>query len=203
MMNGSMSRKIVAGAGALLVAMAQQASAHTGVGDTSGFAHGMMHPVTGLDHVLAMITVGLFAARLGGRALWLVPGSFVAMMSLGGMLGMYGIPVPFIEAGIALSVVTLGTLVAFQVGLPVALAMALVGVFAIFHGHAHGTEMPMDVAGLDYGAGFVMATALLHSIGVGLGLALGRLSRGPARRVSQIGGAGVAFAGLALLFGAI
>jgi len=202
-MNGSMSRKIVAGAGALLVAMAQQASAHTGVGDTSGFAHGMMHPVTGLDHVLAMITVGLFAARLGGRALWLVPGSFVAMMSLGGMLGMYGIPVPFIEAGIALSVVTLGTLVAFQVGLPVAVAMALVGVFAIFHGHAHGTEMPMDVAGLDYGAGFVMATALLHSIGVGLGLALGRLSRGPARRVSQIGGAGVAFAGLALLFGAI
>lgn len=202
-MKGSMSRKIVAGSGALLVAMVQQASAHTGVGDTSGFAHGMMHPVTGLDHVLAMITVGLFAARLGGRALWLVPGSFVAMMSLGGMLGMYGIPVPFIEAGIALSVVTLGTLVAFQVGLPVALAMALVGVFAIFHGHAHGTEMPMDVAGLDYGAGFVMATALLHSIGVGLGLALGRLSRGPARRVSQIGGAGVAFAGLALLFGAI
>lgn len=198
-----MKLKLPLGAGALLIMMAQQASAHTGVGDPSGFVHGMMHPVSGLDHMLAMTAVGLLAAHLGGRALWLVPGSFVAMMALGGVLGIYGIPVPFIEAGIALSVVTLGVLVAFQAGLPLAAAMALVGIFAVFHGHSHGTEMPLDASGLSYGAGFILTTALLHGIGIGLGLSLARLARVPARRASQMGGAGIALAGLALLLGAI
>lgn len=198
-----MNWKLPAGIVALTALMAQQASAHTGVGDTSGLVHGMIHPVSGIDHVLAMVTVGLFAAHLGGRALWQVPASFVAMMALGGALGFYGIVLPFIETGIALSVVVLGLVVALQTSLPLTAAMGLVGAFAVFHGHAHGTEMPMDIAALGYGAGFLLATALLHVVGIGLGLALGRLSRQPARRLSQVGGAGIALAGVALLFGAI
>jgi len=113
------------------------ALAHTGVGDTSGFMHGFMHPLGGLDHQLAMILVGIFAYQLGGRALWLVPLTFVGVMAIGGLLGVAGIPVPFIELGIALSVIVLGAIVAFGVKVPVAAAMGIVGLFAIFHGHAH------------------------------------------------------------------
>ena len=136
------------------------ALAHTGVGDTSGFMHGFTHPLGGLDHQLAMILVGIFAYQLGGRALWLVPLTFVGIMALGGFLGIAGIPVPFIEIGIALSVIVLGAIVAFGVKVPVAAAMGIVGLFAIFHGHAHGSEMPMDASGLEYGLGFMLATAL-------------------------------------------
>lgn len=198
-----MNWKLSAGTGALFALMVQQASAHTGVGDASGIVHGMMHPVSGLDHVLAMVTVGLFAAHLGGRALWLVPASFVAMMSVGGALGFYEITVPFIETGIACSVVVLGAVVALQTSLPLTAAMGLVGIFAIFHGHAHGTEMPINLSALGYGAGFLMTTALLHVAGIGLGLALGRLSRGEALRISQVAGTGIALAGVGLLLGAI
>ena len=198
-----MNWKLSAGTGALFALMVQQASAHTGVGDASGIVHGMMHPVSGLDHVLAMVTVGLFAAHLGGRALWLVPASFVAMMSVGGALGFYGIALPFIETGIACSVVVLGAVVALQTSLPLTAAMGLVGIFAIFHGHAHGTEMPMNLSALGYGAGFLLTTALLHVAGIGLGLALGRLSRGEALRISQVAGTGIALAGVGLLLGAI
>ena len=136
------------------------ALAHTGVGDTSGFMHGFMHPLGGLDHQLAMILVGVFAYQLGGRALWLVPLTFVGIMALGGFLGIAGIPVPFIELGIALSVIVLGAIVAFGVKVPVAAAMGIVGLFAIFHGHAHGSEMPMDASGFEYGLGFMLATAI-------------------------------------------
>jgi urease accessory protein len=203
-MRDEMNAKILGAVAALLVVMIQEASAHTGVGDASGLMHGMMHPIGGLDHVLAMVTVGLFAAHLGGRALWLVPASFVTMMSVGGALGIFGVPVPFIEIGIALSVAVLGTVVALQTSLPLTAAMGLVGLFAIFHGHAHGTEMPLEVSGLTYAAGFLLATAALHGVGIGLGLALNnRLAQGPARRVTQVGGAGIALAGVALLFGAI
>ena len=146
------------------------AFAHTGIGPTVGFSHGFLHPITGLDHVLAMVMVGMFAAQLGGRALWLVPAAFVAVMAAGGALGVAGYPLPFVEIGIALSVVTLGALVAFGVRLPTAVAMAVVALFAIFHGHAHGSEMPETAAGLTYGLGFVVATALLHMAGIGLGL---------------------------------
>jgi urease accessory protein len=126
------------------------------------------------------------------------------MMSVGGALGIFGVPVPFIEIGIALSVAVLGTVVALQTSLPLTAAMGLVGLFAIFHGHAHGTEMPLEVSGLTYAAGFLLATAALHGVGIGLGLALNnRLAQGPARRVTQVGGAGIALAGVALLFGAI
>ena len=133
-----------------------------------------MHPLSGLDHQLAMILVGIFAYQLGGRALWLVPLAFIAMMAVGGFLGVTATPVPFVEIGIALSVVVLGAIVAFGIKAPVAMAMGLVGLFAIFHGHAHGTEMPMDVSGAAYGAGFMLATALLHAVGVGMGMLVGR-----------------------------
>jgi urease accessory protein len=194
-----MKRNISIAIAVLAALVPQVAYAHTGVGNASGFVHGFVHPIGGLDHVLAMVTVGLFAAHLGGRALWLVPASFVTMMAAGGALGFYGVNLPFIEVGIALSVVVLGAVVALQANLPLAAAMSLVGLFAVFHGHAHGAEMPMEVSAAGYGAGFLIATALLHATGIGIGLSLGKLAYGPARRVSQLAGAAIAITGLSLL----
>ena len=139
--------------------------------------HGFMHPLSGLDHQLAMILVGIFAYQLGGRALWLVPLTFVSVMAVGGFLGIAGMPVPFIEIGIALSVIVLGAIVAFGVKAPLAVAMGIVGLFAIFHGHAHGSEMPLDASGLEYGLGFMLATALLHAVGIGIGFMIGMTSK--------------------------
>src|SRR5580704_18011312 len=161
--------------GTLLVA-STAAYAHTGVGDTSGFVHGFAHPISGVDHVLVMVAVGLFAAHLGGRALWLVPLSFVSMMVVGGACGMAGVELPFVEVGIGMSVVILGLAVAIGYRIPTAAAMAMVGLFAVFHGHAHGVEMPESTSGLEYGIGFLLATALLHVCGISLGLAICRLS---------------------------
>jgi urease accessory protein len=179
------------------------AFAHPGGGDAHGLVHGFAHPFGGLDHVLAMITVGLFAYQLGGRALWLVPASFVLAMTAGGALGLAGIPVPFVEAGIAASVLVLGTVVALGVRAPVAVAMALVAAFAVFHGHAHGTEMPLDTAVAAYAAGFVLATALLHAGGVTLGLLIGRFSEAYGRLGFRLSGGLVALAGGAILLHAI
>lgn len=150
------------------------AFAHTGVGATHGFWHGFSHPLTGLDHILAMVMVGVFAFQLGGRAVWAVPAAFVGVMAVGGALGVAGIPLPFVELGIALSVIVLGAVVALNLRAPVAAAMALVGFFALFHGHAHGAEMPESAGGLAYGLGFMLATALLHAAGVGAGFGLAR-----------------------------
>lgn len=179
------------------------AFAHPGHGDAVGFVAGAAHPVGGLDHVLAMVMVGVFAWQLGARALWLVPAAFVAVMALGGGLGMAGLEVPFVETGIALSIVTLGALVAFGVKAPVAAAMALVGVFATFHGYAHGAEMPETAGGFAYAAGFLAATAAAHAAGLGFGWAVGRLteSRGPA--VTRLAGGFAGVAGLAILVGAV
>ncbi|MGD9614538.1 MAG: HupE/UreJ family protein [Alphaproteobacteria bacterium] len=188
-------------AAALLTAAATVAHAHTGAGEAAGFAHGLAHPLGGLDHVLVMIAVGLFAAHLGGRALWLVPLSFLAMMAVGGVLGMVGIGVPFVEIGIGLSVVVLGLAVAFGMHVPTAAAMALVGLFALFHGHAHGAEMPDAVSGLAYAAGFVLATALLHAFGIGLGLALGKTGAAIGRGALRTAGSAMALAGVAILAG--
>lgn len=201
MSNRPMLRAAAAAAFATLLPSA--AFAHVGVGATSGFAHGVVHPVTGVDHVLAMVAVGMFAANLGGRALWAVPLTFVAVMAAGGALGVAGIAVPFVEAGIAVSVIVLGLAVALRWRWPVAAAMALVGVFAIFHGHAHGAEMPVDASGLEYGLGFVLATALLHVAGIGLGLGIVRFGRVYAPRAIQLGGAAMAVAGLGILAGVI
>jgi len=179
------------------------ALAHTGIGDTSGFAHGFMHPLSGLDHQLAMILVGLFAYQLGGRAVWLVPLTFVAVMVVGGVLGINGLPLPFVEIGIALSVVVLGAVVAFGVKAPVAVAAGLVGLFAVFHGHAHGTEMPLDASGAGYGLGFALTTALLHVIGIGVGLLIGMSTRTLGDNVYRVVGGMASIAGVALLFGYI
>ncbi len=177
------------------------AFAHTGIGEANGFAHGFVHPIGGIDHVLAMLAVGVYAAFLGGRALWLVPLSFVLMMAAGGALGIAGIALPSTETAIAVSVVVLGLALALQLSLPAVAAMAFVGVFAIFHGHAHGAEMPDADSGLAYGAGFSVATALLHVLGIGLGLAMGLFGQDRARRVAQIAGGLMTVAGVGLLAG--
>lgn len=188
---------------AALIALlgASPALAHTGHGDVSGFSHGFLHPVGGLDHVLAMVAVGLFAAHLGDRALWLVPASFVAMMLAGGALGMGGIALPYTETAIALSVVALGLAVALRLRAPTAVAMTTVGAFAVFHGFAHGLEAPASASGLTYAAGFALATAALHACGIGAGLGLARLGETASRRIAQIGGGAMTAAGLALLSG--
>lgn len=184
-----------------LASLPTAAFAHTGVGDTNGFAHGFMHPVSGLDHVLAMIAVGLLAARLGGRALWLVPLSFVTMIILGGIAGVSGIALPYAELGISGSILVLGFVIALGRRLPTDVAMILVGFFGIFHGHAHGTEMPVDAQGFAYGAGFVLATALLHAVGLALGLGVDRLAGSWSARASRVAGGAMAAAGVGIMAG--
>lgn len=152
-------------------ALVTPALAHIGLGEAGGFAHGFMHPLGGLDHVLVMVAVGLLAAHLGGRALWLVPSTFMGMMLAGGISGLAGFQLPFVELAIGLSVVVLGALVALGVNLSTILAMSIVGLFAIFHGHAHGTELPGGSTPAAFATGFVIATALLHAAGMGFGIA--------------------------------
>lgn len=166
---------------------ATPALAHTGHA-TAGFVHGFAHPIGGLDHVLAMVAVGLWAAQIGGSARWALPVTFVLTMSAGALLGIAGSPQPGIEAGILASVVALGAAIALGARLPLALSAAAVAVFAAFHGLAHGAEMPLAAGGVPYGLGFASATALLH---VG-GLAAATLLRG-ARAVRPLGGLIAAF----------
>src|SRR5262249_40499247 len=154
----------------LIAAFPSLAHAHVGVGPASGLLNGLAHPTTGLDHICAMITVGLWAAQRGGRAIWMIPLAFVTVMAVGGALGMVAISPPFVEQGIVAWLLVLGLLVAAAVRLPLAASVILVGLFALFHGHAHGAEMPDTAAGLAYGLGFILATACLHTIGVGLGI---------------------------------
>ena len=177
------------------------ALAHTGGGATHGFMHGFMHPVTGLDHVMAMVTVGILAWQMGGRALWAVPASFVALMALGTAAGVMGVDMPFVELGIALSVVVLGAAVALDIRAPLALAMGLVGFFALFHGHAHGAEMPENAGGLAYGAGFMLATAALHLTGIGIGLVLGRVAQMQGRAWTRATGAVICLVGVGIVSG--
>jgi urease accessory protein len=177
------------------------AFAHVGIGSTSGFMHGFMHPLSDLVHQLAMVLVGIFAYQLGGRALWLVPLTFVSVMALGGCFGVVGIPVLFVEVGIALSVIVLGAIVAFGVKAPVAVAMGVVGLFAIFHGHAHGSEMSLDVSGFEYAVGFVLATAVLHAVGIGIGFLVGMSSKTFGDNVYRVAGGLASVAGVALLLG--
>jgi urease accessory protein len=155
-----------------LVLIPSAAFAHPG--DAHGFATGFAHPFGGYDHLMAMIAVGLFAWQLGGRALWLVPATFVTIMAAGGALGIAGVAIPGVEIGIAASVVVLAGVVALRMKTPVVLAMALVGVFAVFHGHAHGSEMPLDASGAFYAGGFLAATALLHAAGITLGMLIAK-----------------------------
>jgi urease accessory protein len=151
----------------------QVAWAHVEGGQAAGFITGLQHPWSGLDHVLAMIAVGLWGAQLGNPALWLLPIAFPMMMAMGAMMGLMGIPLPGVEIGIAFSAIVLGTMILAEVRPKLALAIALVGVFAIFHGHAHGTELPAGQSGLLYSMGFVIATGCLHGVGIALGLVNG------------------------------
>jgi urease accessory protein len=196
----SMNRTALRLAAALML-LPTAALAHPGHGATPDVLHGFLHPLSGLDHILAMVAVGLFAVQLGGRALWLVPASFVAVMAAAGLAGMAGIDIPHVEAGIALSVLVLGAVIALQIDMPLAAAMGLVGFFAVFHGHAHGAEMPETMSGFAYGAGFLAATACLHGLGIAAGLMIGRSAL--ARRLTQVGGAAAALVGAALFAGVV
>jgi urease accessory protein len=184
-----------------LIVLPTAAFAHPGHGDAIGFVHGFMHPIGGLDHVLAMIAVGVFAFVLGGRALILVPLSFVGMMAVGFLLGANGVNVPFVELGIALSSVVIGAVAASGRSMPVAGAMSLVGLFAIFHGHAHGAEMPADAAGLEYAAGFMVATAALHAAGIAAAMGVAKLVGRHGRTLAQIAGGAFALGGVGVLAG--
>ncbi|MBK1671608.1 urease accessory protein [Rhodovibrio sodomensis] len=180
---------------------ASSASAHTGAMTAGGFPTGFLHPIGGLDHVLAMVTVGLLAFHIGGRATWLVPASFVGMMVVGGALGAAAISLPLVEFGIVLSVVVLGAMVASGRAMPAVLAVAIVSVFAVFHGHAHGAEMPAAASGAAYGLGFVMATALLHGTGITAGYGLARLGSTSSNRLMRMTGAAASCAGLLIFAG--
>ena len=169
--------------------------AHAHPGHGAGFAAGAAHPLMGLDHLLAMLAVGLWAAQLGGRARWMVPAAFVAVMSVASVLGMQGVAVPMVESVILCSVVILGLLIATMARLPLAASVALVGVFAAFHGLAHGMEVPANASGVTYTAGFALATAALHGAGLALAAVL---QRGAAMGWVRVAGAAVAIAGAML-----
>ncbi|RVD10351.1 MULTISPECIES: HupE/UreJ family protein [unclassified Mesorhizobium] len=183
----------------LLLAAAMPAYAHVGIGTASSFTAGFMHPLSGLDHMTVMVAVGLWAALKGGKAVLAWPAAFVGVMLVGGALGMLHMPLPFVEPGILASVVTLGLLVALAIDLPVSAGVAIIGLFALFHGHAHGTEVPENAGGLEYMAGFAIATLLLHTAGIAAGLSLGIRFRGVARAA----GAACAAIGISLAFGIV
>ena len=174
------------------------AHAHTGIGHASGWVHGLAHPIGGLDHLCAMVAVGMWAAQAGGRTVWLVPLTFVTIMALGGVLGMAAVPLAYAEQGIVMSLLVLGVLIAAAIRLPLAVSAAVVGLFALCHGYAHGTEMPGDASGLAYAAGFMLATALLHASGIGLTLFAKGIGRGQWLRLA---GVAITLCGGSLLFG--
>jgi urease accessory protein len=161
---------------------------------------GFLHPVLGWDHVVAMVAVGLWGAFLRAPAIYILPIVFPVIMAFGGAAGVVGAPLPFVEAGIALSSIVLGLLIAFAVRAPLWLAAIIVGFFAVFHGHAHGTELPQASNAMSFAIGFVLATGLLHLLGIALGLLIGR----PGGKVAiQIAGGLIALGGLGFLFGII
>ena len=188
----------LAAALALALLAAGPAAAHSGLGHGSGFAAGFLHPMLGADHVVAMVAVGLWGAFLGRPALWLLPVIFPLVMAAGGAAGVLGLPLPAVEAGIAASAIVLGAMVALAVRPPLWVAALLVGSFAIFHGHAHGTELPASANPAAFAMGFVIATGLLHLAGI----ALGALVRWPAgSALVRAGGGLVSLAGVAFLTG--
>jgi urease accessory protein len=154
----------------VLLASASPAFAHTQQGQAAGFLTGLRHPTSGLDHVLAMICVGLWGAQLGAPAIWLLPVTFPMVMAIGGFFALLGMPLPGVELGIAASAILLGLMVAREARPPLWLAAAIVAFFAVFHGHAHGAELPAGQSGLLYSVGFVMATGCLHASGIAIGL---------------------------------
>lgn len=193
-----MTRRLALLAAALL--LPDLALAHAEHGTVGGFASGVSHPMGGWDHIAAMVAVGLWGAFLGAPAIWLLPVTFPLVMAFGAALGVLGVPIPAVETGIAASAVVLGLMIALAVRPPLWIAAALVGAFAIFHGHAHGTELPEAANPFSYAVGFVIATGLLHLAGIAVGL----LVRWPAGTVAiRAGGGAISLAGLGFLAGAI
>jgi len=183
---------------AVLLVPTGEAVAHEATGVAGGFQSGFMHPLLGWDHVAAMVAVGLLGAVMGPPALWLLPIVFPLVMALGGALGVAGIPVPGVEIGIALSAVVLGLMVAVGRPVPLLAAAIVVGLFAIFHGHAHGTELPAAADAAAYSVGFVIGTGLLHLVGIGIGT----LGTGQGRALVRAAGGLISVAGLYFLAGA-
>ena len=174
--------------------------AHEGEGITGGFLSGFFHPILGPDHVIAMVAVGLWGAFLGAPAIWVLPIVFPLVMAVGGMLGVLGVPLPGVEIGIAVSAIALGLAVALAARPPLWVAAVIVGAFAVFHGHAHGTELPDAADPISYSLGFVMATGLLHLRGISFGLRVRR----PAGKIAvRATGSLIAVAGVAFLAGAV
>jgi urease accessory protein len=185
---------------ALAALHAQSAFAHVGQAEAAGLLTGFLHPFSGADHVLAMVAVGLWGAQLGAPAIWVLPVAFPLVMAMGAMLGFLGVPVPGIEYGIAASAIVLGTAVAFEVRPPIVVAALVVGAFAIFHGHAHGAELPPGQSALLYSMGFVVATGLLHATGIGIGTVH---QRAWGRNLLRGAGAVVATGGLFFMWKAV
>ena len=183
--------------GLLVLLTSNVALAHTGHGVSATLASGFLHPLTGLDHLLAMVAVGIWAAQIGGRALYALPAAFLSVMLIGGHLGMSGLALPAVESMIVGSVLMLGAAIALGRPLPWSLASAVVGGFALFHGFAHGAEMPAAATAATYGVGFLLATAALHGLGIGIGLALERLAARPL--LLRSAGAAVLVCGLGLM----
>ncbi|MCD2470265.1 HupE/UreJ family protein [Jiella sp. MQZ9-1] len=169
------------------------ASAHILRGAQGGFGSGFLHPLSGLDHFLAMFAVGLWGAQMGGRQVWTLPVAFPLIMVVGGIIGISGFHLPYIETGIALSILVLGLVICVAWKAPEWMALLLIAFFAICHGYAHGAELPLAADPADYAIGFVLATGLIHILGIGVGLLVGRLWRG---RVSQMLGGVIALGGV-------
>lgn len=171
--------------------------AHPLSGTQSGFSNGFFHPLSGLDHILAMLAVGIWAVQMGGKAKWIIPISFVVLMTIGGALGMNNINLPFAEIGILVSVIVLGVLILAGVRLPVLVSSVLVGVFALCHGHAHGAELPAAASGVAYAIGFALTTIVLHLSGIGFGAAVNKFAN---ERIVKFSGALIVLMGLFLSY---
>ena len=177
-------------------AFSSAALAHVGDHSHMGFIEGVLHPFSGLDHLLAMVAVGLWASQLGGRALWLLPLTFPVVMAVGAALGFGGVPLPWVEIGITASVLVLGAAVALTLRPSLAVSLPLIGLFAALHGYSHGVELPANASALTYAAGFVAATLVLHLAGIALGLAANRV---PLRYAARTAGGAIASVGVVLL----
>ena len=192
-------RRAIALVAGLMALAASPLAAHEG-GTAAGLLSGLYHPISGMDHVLAMVAVGIWGAQLGPPAIWVLPVTFPAVMAFGGMLGLLGVPIPGVEVAIGLSALLLGIMVALERRPSLVVAGALVAFFAIFHGHAHGAELPEGQSGLAYSIGFVASTGTLHGLGITLGLAH-RWERG--RLALRAAGTGIALAGAWFVWSAV
>ncbi len=202
-MPGASRRVQLAGVLAFSVVWVERAVAHVGHGTMGGgFADGFLHPVTGLDHLVAMVAVGLWGAQLGAPAIWLLPIAFPLVMAVGAFLGVLGVPLPGVDAGVALSGVVLGCCVAVAARMPLWVAAVVVAAFGFLHGHAHGTAMPLSGAPIAFAGGFVLATGLLHLCGILFGLSVRWPAGGMAVRAGGVAIAAAAGYSLVALFAA-